>query len=501
MEAVMSFPPLATLQEVKAFLDPNNYNRSFDEEALRDASMFLRSQPTWAIREPLHRMGSRIRKHYYLFSGPGSDRQLLEWVDQTPELPLPTDKIAGLFKHVYMALKHVTCVYPISFIDYRSGALVIRDICAMGSLKDRIYNCSKPRNPFMLKYFADARGTELNDVTIRRYGRQLLEALKFLHLNNIPFGHLHSGNILLDGDVCKLTDIENGLLGVPSKHRPHLMLLRKISSLPMADVYSFGHVLYEMCTGFELYDHILPPDWKPLPSTSPQLKEIIESILSETACKNGTLPTVDQLIENPYFAEAPAASTLDRTLIKMRDSVKEAMRVACSNLDAKLVEEQKRASQYRRLEREAEKKQEEKVQEMSADPKVRKSLRRKKLAEATAANNGETVSFADQLSSSGSLSSIPSTSSSSSSRPASVSRQPSTVTAASAPAPVSRQASAASMPAAPPPPSGAPAPPPPPPAGMPAPQPARGALLSSITGFNKSGLSKTKTNDRSAPKV
>lgn len=53
----------------------------------------------------------------------------------------------------------------------------------------------------------------------------------------------------------------------------------------------------------------------------------------------------------------------------------------------------------------------------------------------------------------------------------------------------------------PPPPPGPGLPPPPPPAAVPKPQPGRGAMLSSITGFNKGKLKKAVTNDKSAPKV
>ena len=57
-------------------------------------------------------------------------------------------------------------------------------------------------------------------------------------------------------------------------------------------------------------------------------------------------------------------------------------------------------------------------------------------------------------------------------------------------------------PGPPPPPSTAPAPPPPAPSSAPPPSSSgRGALLSSITGFQKGGLKKTVTVDKSAPKL
>ena len=41
-------------------------------------------------------------------------------------------------------------------------------------------------------------------------------------------GHVHTGNILLQGDTCKLVDIENTLLGLPSIYRQFLVELKKL---------------------------------------------------------------------------------------------------------------------------------------------------------------------------------------------------------------------------------------------------------------------------------
>ena len=84
----------------------------------------------------------------------------------------------------------------------------------------------------------------------RRYGRQILEALRFLHEKGIPFGHLHSGNVVIKDDgACALTDLENGILGAPALYTPHITKLPKVDTLEHYHVYSFGHVLYEMALG------------------------------------------------------------------------------------------------------------------------------------------------------------------------------------------------------------------------------------------------------------
>lgn len=41
-------------------------------------------------------------------------------------------------------------------------------------------------------------------------------------------------------------DIENSIMGVPTKFRQFLIKHKKIHSMEDVDVYCFGHVLYEM---------------------------------------------------------------------------------------------------------------------------------------------------------------------------------------------------------------------------------------------------------------
>ena len=41
-------------------------------------------------------------------------------------------------------------------------------------------------------------------------------------------GNLHSGNVVIEGQTCKLLDIENWLLGLPSYHRQHILQFKKI---------------------------------------------------------------------------------------------------------------------------------------------------------------------------------------------------------------------------------------------------------------------------------
>lgn len=56
-----------------------------------------------------------------------------------------------------------------------------------------------------------------------------LQGLKLLHDAGVFYGHLHTSNVIVDDGVCRLTDVENGMLGVPSALRPAFTQFRKIN--------------------------------------------------------------------------------------------------------------------------------------------------------------------------------------------------------------------------------------------------------------------------------
>ncbi|NXB74035.1 PXK protein, partial [Donacobius atricapilla] len=120
-------------------------------------------------------------------------------------------------------------IYKITFATANeSSALVIRSFSEKGTLKDLIYK-AKPKDPFLKKYCNPKKIQGLELQQIKTYGRQILEVLKFLHEKGFPYGHLHSANVMLDGDTCKLLDLENSLLGLPSFYRSYFSQFRKIN--------------------------------------------------------------------------------------------------------------------------------------------------------------------------------------------------------------------------------------------------------------------------------
>lgn len=55
------------------------------------------------------------------------------------------------------------------------------------------------------------------------------QGLKLLHDGGLFYGHLHACNVIVDDGVCRLVDVENGMLGVPSILRPAFTQFRKIN--------------------------------------------------------------------------------------------------------------------------------------------------------------------------------------------------------------------------------------------------------------------------------
>nr|XP_029508875.1 PX domain-containing protein kinase-like protein [Oncorhynchus nerka] len=181
---------------------------------------------------------------------------------------------------------------------------------------------------------------------IRTYGRQILEVLRFLHDKGFPYGHLHASNIVIEDNTCKVLDIENSLLGLPSYYRPYITQFRKINTTESIDVYSFGHLLYEMTYG-------RPPDAVPVDQypavTYTSVVSVLQSILSTDACKTG-MPTVAQLLQTPLFSDVLLFHS-EKLQFKIPTKLRDALKTAKECMEKRLQEEQKTNQQHRRLTR------------------------------------------------------------------------------------------------------------------------------------------------------
>ena len=67
-------------------------------------------------------------------------------------------------------------------------------------------------------------------------------------------GHLHTGNIVIDKSCCKLLDLENWLLGLPSYYRQNILQFKKIQvSILMLSLCSCNFWLYSLTS---IKDHL-----------------------------------------------------------------------------------------------------------------------------------------------------------------------------------------------------------------------------------------------------
>ncbi|XP_028046350.1 PX domain-containing protein kinase-like protein isoform X3 [Monomorium pharaonis] len=348
LNIVLMNPILASSLPMKKFLDPENYTAPLHEIALQQVSLALRSDANFEVCKPIPDMGWRLRKHYYTVKNRQNPKQelLLAWVEFGPDKHLQDKDIQGVFKTLG-SLRH-NYIEPIVHQHVTdNGALTIRNFYATGTLRD-VLCITKPKQPFIKKYGNPKQIKALTVQEIATYGYQILEALGFLHEKGLPYGHLHTGNVLLTPRCAKLLDIENGLIGLPAFYRPYVVQRRKLHATTQVDVYSFGHVLYEMAFGRPL----LEATCSDLPHCEANLKNLLDVILSPEALKQD-LPTVVRLLEHPFFESARRAAlaigTVEKPYFKLSSHLKEALQEAVNKAEQRLRDEQKVVRHQKRL--------------------------------------------------------------------------------------------------------------------------------------------------------
>ena len=113
------------------------------------------------------------------------------------------------------------CIYWIAFESISTDKrhlFIIRDLEKGGSLRDHIH-CSDLSSAYGEKY--SRPGKPLYIARIRKYGRQILEALHYLNRCGIGHFHLHSGNVIIQNDTAKLVEVENQFIGYQLRHPLH----------------------------------------------------------------------------------------------------------------------------------------------------------------------------------------------------------------------------------------------------------------------------------------
>ncbi|CAI8020282.1 Slowpoke-binding protein [Geodia barretti] len=214
---------------------------------------YLRNTKSYTLTNPLPDLGSRVAKYWFLVSarGQGSSQRsqrilTLQPVSKHCPIRLQRENVT-LLNELLVTLKH-PFLHSLEHVDYlpeHSSVVMVMTFFPQGSLKDLIYK-RQPTLEWSEKYSIRRRG--LPPATVALYGRQILEALRILYRKGFPpLGNLQSGNVFIDGSVCRLSGYENTVLGYRSRH--HRLVRDHSDSM---DSIMFGHLLFEMMCGYEL---------------------------------------------------------------------------------------------------------------------------------------------------------------------------------------------------------------------------------------------------------
>eukprot|EP00009_Paramoeba_aestuarina_P016616 CAMPEP_0201533350 /NCGR_PEP_ID=MMETSP0161_2-20130828/52934_1 /ASSEMBLY_ACC=CAM_ASM_000251 /TAXON_ID=180227 /ORGANISM="Neoparamoeba aestuarina, Strain SoJaBio B1-5/56/2" /LENGTH=583 /DNA_ID=CAMNT_0047937301 /DNA_START=31 /DNA_END=1782 /DNA_ORIENTATION=- len=308
------------------------------KEELLMLKFFLRESQIYRIRskaKDITRLGSRVspQKTPVLveFQNPNNPKRMfaedqnhiLTLMD-TSHAPAPlTDQSKKKWAKMLYGLEHpfIAPVLEADVLTEKGRVVFFRELYPKGSLKDAIYGCSDPLQPFSKKYpnrmnfdkYDEVLGlpdsvilakcrSSLKLPTIQLFGRQILEGLSYLNRCNVPYPYLHTGNVLLlekeTGNLlekkkyARLSDFENVTCGL----KPHYCLTLPNTS---PEVECFGNVLFEMTMGFPRYPNLLSrKKYLKIPkSCPPDVIEVLESIFTKSGGQ-----TIEGLLQMPFFA-------------------------------------------------------------------------------------------------------------------------------------------------------------------------------------------------------
>lgn len=465
LNAILATRWISFCLDVKLFLCPSSFlNISYQDTALQNICMFLRSENNWELVEPLPYIGWRLRKCYFLVRDKAKpkDKYILTWCCSRPSQSVDGSELENVMKFL-STLQHPSIEPSIFCACNTTCSVTVRKFHEKGTLRDQICN-SKPTLHYLKKY-SNPKALRIISVSdIKLFGRNILETLKLLHEKGYPYVHLHAGNVVICNGLPRLLDLENWAVGVPSLHRPLYTYLHRLQTLESIEMYSFGHLLYEMAVGHPLVNPICS-DTTSLDGCLPVFKSLLLSILGESALKSA-MPTIADIISHPFFRDAPLPPD-DGIVIKVPSRLKETLKTAKDACEAQLKEDQKLLRQHRKL-AEAE------AFHMSAEEKKKRRLQKVKSLNELA--NVEQPTEQDLLLTSPEITS---------SMPTPLTSEPAPSRPAPLP-PVHKNERTAETPGV---------------ASLADGQPGRAGLLSSIVGFNKSHMRKAKTVDKSAPRI
>ncbi|KYR00578.1 Slob family protein kinase [Tieghemostelium lacteum] len=291
------------------FIYQKDNSESIKEDTIMMNARFYLRSTMYSLQDRIPRFGSRVDKIYFsiLNNSPqaninGNKRAQLDnerimsmvTVSKSWPIPLYTEIGRSTLKTIVKSLEvhpFISVPLVVDFIPDKYSAVSIRPFYPKGSLRDFIHQ-SRPKMAYNDKY---ATHFSLSEKLISKFGRQILEALIFLKMNNFPYYHLNCANILVDDQSCLISDYENAFLGLKPRISGLLMPFAEKMDL---EVLSFGAVLFEMACGYELesaesLDSAIPSH------CNPEVRKVLESIFKPWY---GVPPTLDDLTKMDFFS-------------------------------------------------------------------------------------------------------------------------------------------------------------------------------------------------------
>ncbi|ESO88877.1 hypothetical protein LOTGIDRAFT_219027 [Lottia gigantea] len=262
------------------------------DSAYMNCQFYLRSNTQYDNVQQLKELGSRIDKHWFRVTDRRyQNERILSIIPYNPKMMLPFTKLTcKTLKDLFSILQHPH-IFPMSDFDFsleQKLVISVQPVSIKGSLKDLIYQ-GRFTDSFYEKYNRRYKGLELGQVQI--FGKQVLEGLLFMYEKSFPqHGSVHSGNVMYDNGQCRLSGFENSFIGNTS--RVHPLIKKKLKDNKEAlDTLCFGHLLFEMCCGYEL-DSAHPEPQHLIGHQSPQIVSILNFIFG---IDTGRYPTIKQV--------------------------------------------------------------------------------------------------------------------------------------------------------------------------------------------------------------
>lgn len=192
-----------------------------DTDAILLASNYCKDSPFQWQDEVLIHIGSRPLKWNFLVKGVDTESSktvpMVLTIVNVKDFPIPLTNSTTLdvFANLVcgMASPYILSCEDADYIKDRSLLVVIRKFCDKGSIKDLIYGKQNPKLTYNDKYLREGGGRPLRPKMIRTFGRHVLEALSALNAKGIVCDCLHSGNVLIDGSVARIVELELTMLG------------------------------------------------------------------------------------------------------------------------------------------------------------------------------------------------------------------------------------------------------------------------------------------------